>query len=79
MTQLESKVHFYEGQVDPLLNDNLSLKDKLLALSRIVSGMKSWDIVSTDVLRKLLPTGDPATKMKIEMAGLEELAKMMQT
>jgi hypothetical protein len=38
MSQMQSKVHFYEGQVDPLLNDNLSLKDKLLALSRIVSG-----------------------------------------
>ena len=39
MTQLQSKVHFYEGQVDPLLNDNVSLKDQVLYMSRMMSGI----------------------------------------
>ena len=30
MTQMQSKVSFYEGQVDPLMQDNDSLKDQLL-------------------------------------------------
>jgi len=32
MTQMQSKVSFYEGQVDPLLQDNDSLKDHSLQI-----------------------------------------------
>ena len=36
---MQSKVYFYEGQVDPLLQDNDSLKDQLLYMSRMMSGI----------------------------------------
>ena len=35
------------------------------------------DVVSSDTLRRLLPTGDPSIRMKIEMANLEELTSMV--
>ena len=35
-------------------------------------------LVSTDTLRKLLPTGDPSVKMKIDMANLEGVADMVK-
>jgi hypothetical protein len=38
MSRLETKVNFYEGQVDPLLSDNVALREHLLGVSRMVSG-----------------------------------------
>ena len=37
LTNLRSKVTFYEGQIDPLFTENNSVKHSLTSISRLVS------------------------------------------
>ena len=37
ISTLEGKVIFFEGQLDPLYNSNMSLKEQVVALSKLVA------------------------------------------
>lgn len=37
ISQFESKALFFEGQIDPLNSENLSLKDQLILLTKMVT------------------------------------------
>ncbi len=37
ISQLESKAHFFEGQIDPLHFENTELKEQLIALTKMMA------------------------------------------
>lgn len=48
LLQLQNQITFFEGQVDPLYIENISLKEQLVNLSRLViSSLVTMQLVQT--------------------------------